>query len=129
MNPIIGWGLAAIGTAMGYMNYGWPGVGLAMSVVVFWLLLQFSRALRVMRVAGQAPVGQLDSAVMLHSKLRTGLRLMEVLPLTKSLGQKLADEPETYAWTDASGASVRLEFAAGRLQRWELQRPSERPSE
>ena len=29
-----------------------------MSAIVFWLLLQFSRALRVMRLAAQAPVGQ-----------------------------------------------------------------------
>ena len=123
MNPFIGWGLALIATALAYRNYGWPGVGLALSVVVFWLLLQFSRALRVMRIAGQAPVGRVGSAVMLHSKLRTGLRLMQIIPITRSLGQKLADEPETYLWTDGSGASVRVELRAGRCTGWTLQRP------
>ena len=123
MNPVIGWGLAVIATALAYRNYGWPGVALAVSVVVFWLLLQFSRALRVMRTAGQAPVGRVDSAVMLHSKLRTGMRLMEILPLTRSLGEKLADEPETYCWRDASGASVRVELRGGRCTGWNLQRP------
>ncbi len=123
MNPILGWALAALGTALAYFNYGWPGVALASSVVVFWLLLQFSRALRVMRMAGAAPIGQVNSAVMLHSKLRTGMRLMDILPLTRSLGQKLADEPETYLWSDTSGAAVRVELRDGRCSGWTLQRP------
>lgn len=125
MNAALGWGLAVLGTALGYAFYGWRGVALAVSVIVFWLLLQFSRALRVLRTASQAPVGRVASAVMLQAKLRPGLRLMEVLPLTQSLGEKLADNPETYRWTDDSGASVTLEFKAGRCSRWVFARPAE----
>lgn len=122
MNPIVGWSLAVIGVALAYVQYGWQGVVLAVTLVVFWLLLQFSRTMRVMRQASAAPVGHVASAVMLQAKLRTGMRLLEVLPITGSLGRKLADEPETFAWSDAGGDRVVLEFEKGRCVRWRLER-------
>lgn len=125
MNPWIGWTLAVLAIAIGYTQYGWKGAVLGVTMVVFWLLLQFSKAMRVMRGAAQAPVGRVDSAVMLHSRLREGMRLLEILPLTRSLGRKVADDPETFEWVDASGASVRVEFAGGRCRRWSLARPPE----
>lgn len=114
--------MAVLGTALGWHVYGWRGVALAVSVIVFWLLLQFSRTLRVMRAAGQAPVGHVANAVMLHARLRPGLRLLEILALTRSLGEKLGDDPERYAWRDAGGDRVTLELASGRLVRWQLDR-------
>ena len=123
MNTWIGWSLAAAALVAGYMSYGWRGVVLALSVVVFWLLLQFSRALRVMRLAAAAPVGHVPSAVMLHARLSTGLRLMDIVKLTRSLGRKVRDEPETFAWRDESGAEVEIEFDDGRACRWLLTRP------
>lgn len=125
MNPILGWGLAVLGTALAYLQYGWQGVVFAVTLVVFWLLLQFSRAMRTMRMAAGAPVGHVDSAVMLQAKLRKGMRLLEILPLTRSLGRKVADEPETFVWTDGSGASVRVELVGGRCTAWRLERPGE----
>ena len=125
MNPIIGWGLAAIGTGMAYYRYGWAGVALAVSVVVFWLLLQFSRALRAMTRAGKSPIGHVANAVMLHTKLRQGQRLMDIIVLTQSLGEKLADDPETYRWTDAAGDSVQVELLGGRCTVWTLQRAAD----
>jgi uncharacterized protein (DUF58 family) len=124
MNSIVGWGLAVIGTAMSYVYYGWSGVALSVTVVVFWLLLQFTRALRVLREAGRKPVGHVDSAVMLHSRLRKGMQLMQILPLTRALGRKVAENPETFVWTDASGASVRVELRGGRCSGWRLERPA-----
>ena len=123
MNPILGWGLAVLGTALAYVQYGWQGVLFAITLVVFWLLLQFSRAMRVMRMAAGAPVGHIDSAVMLHARLKPGMRLLEILPLTRSLGRKVADVPETFVWTDGSGASVRIELVNGRCTAWHLERP------
>ena len=111
-----------IAIAVGWASYGWPGVVLAITVIVFWLLLQFSRALRAMREAGGRPVGQVASAVMLNASLHRGLRLTQVITKTRSLGVKLADEPETFGWTDAAGDSVRVEFTAGRCSAWALQR-------
>ena len=122
MDAKLGWTLAVLATAAGYWAYGWPGVALTVSVVVFWLLLQFSRALRVMRLAAQAPVGTVPSAVMLHSKLNIGMRLTEVVVITHSLGRQVRDEPETFAWRDGSGAEVKIEFVGGRCQSWQLTR-------
>jgi uncharacterized protein (DUF58 family) len=123
MSAAFGWALAVLATATGYWAYGWPGVALAASVVVFWLLLQFSLALRVMRLASRAPIGHVPSAVMLHSRLSAGLRLMDVVKLTHSLGRKVRDEPETFAWRDESGAEVEIEFAYGQCRVWRLTRP------
>ncbi|MDN3919417.1 hypothetical protein [Roseateles violae] len=128
MNKWIGGALALAALFVGGLFYGWQGVILALTVIVFWLLLQFSRLMRVMKAAGEKPVGRIDSAVMLNAKLREGMRLVEVIPLTRSLGEKIAAEPETYRWTDAGGVSVELQLADGRLQRWQLLRPAETPS-
>jgi uncharacterized protein (DUF58 family) len=121
-NPIIGWGLAVLGIAAGYVGWGWPGVVLGVTVLVFWLLLQFSRSLRVLRQAAANPVGHVDSAVMLQSKLKTGMTLSQVLPLTRSLGTRLSDTPERWGWADPGGARISLEFDRGRLQSWVLTR-------
>jgi uncharacterized protein (DUF58 family) len=122
MNPIVGWSLAAIGIAAGYVGWGWPGVVLGFTVLVFWLLLQFSRSLRVLKRAAGSPVGHVDSAVMLHSKLKPGMTLMQVLVLTRSLGTRLSETPEHWGWADPGGASVDLEFDRGKLKSWDLVR-------
>ena len=123
MGASFGWALAALAIGTGYWAYGWPGVALAVSVVAFWLMLQFSRALRVMRLAARAPVGTVPSAVMLRARLHQGMPLTAVIKLTRSLGRKLRDEPETFAWRDESGAEVELEFVGGRCRAWRLTRP------
>ena len=120
-----GWALAVAGMALGYALWGWQGVVLALSVMVFWLLLQFSRAMRVMRIAGQAPVGTVPSAVMLHARLQTGMPLMKILTLTRSLGEKLADAPETWRWHDGAGDSVRVVMQGGRCAEWALVRAAQ----
>lgn len=127
MNAALGWGLALAALVAGYVGYGWPGVVLALSVVVFWMLLQFSRALRAMRDAAGRPVGRIDNAVMLHAKLRTGLRLVDVMKLTRSLGQALSQDPEVFLWTDEAGDSVRVELRAGQVSAWALQRAGAAP--
>jgi hypothetical protein len=122
MNIAIGWLLAAAALALGYMQWAWPGVALAVTLIVFWLLLQFSRALRALRKAASAPVGHIDSAVMLHAKLQPGQRLPQILALTRSLGIRRGDDPEVFEWRDAGGDAVRIELVDGKLTRWELQR-------
>jgi hypothetical protein len=117
-----GWGLATVAVVAGWWQWGWRGALLAVTLVAFWLLLQFSRALRVLRRAAGAPVGRVPSAVMLHARLRVGLPMAAVLPMAGSLGSKVHEQPETFEWVDASGAKVRAEFEAGRLERWSLLR-------
>ena len=128
MNPVIGWLLAATALGLGWQLYAWQGVVMAITLIAFWLVLQFNRALRVMKNAASAPVGHVDSAVMLFSRLRAGLTLVQVVALTRSLGHKEAVDPETWSWTDGGGASVNLVFVAGKLKSWSLQR-AEAPDE
>ena len=124
MNPIFGWAMALVAVAAGWRGYGWPGIALALSVIVFWLLIQFNRSIKVMRNAASAPIGHIDSAVMLNAKLRAGLPMIQVVTLTKSLGQRVAERPETWAWADASGSEVRIVFDKGRCESWALIRPA-----
>jgi hypothetical protein len=132
VSATLGWVLALVALVGGYVGYGWPGVLLAFSVVVFWMLLQFSRALRAMREAAGRPVGRVDNAVMLHARLRTGQRLVDVMKLTRSLGQPAGDtntpEPEVFLWADEAGDSVRVELRAGRVSAWSLRRADGAPA-
>lgn len=123
MNPIFGWALAAVAVAAGWQGYGWPGVALAASVIAFWLLMQFNRSLRVLRNAGSAPIGHIDSAVMLNAKLQAGMPMIKVVALTKSLGRRVSEEPEQWAWADPGGAQVVLSFDKGICKSWVLNRP------
>ncbi len=125
MNPILGWALALVALAVGWRIYSWPGVALAFSVTMFWLLMQFNRTVKVMRNAAHSPVGHVDSAVMLNAKLSAGLPMVRIVTLTKSLGRRIAEAPETWVWADASGADVTIVFAKGRCKRWALNRPVE----
>lgn len=122
LNAAFGWGLAALALAVGIAAYGWRGAVMAISVIVFWLLLQFTRSLRALRDAAGRPVGDVESAVMAHARLHEGMRLVQILKITRSLGRKLADAPETFEWSDAGGDSLRVELDDGRLRRWRLER-------
>ena len=125
MNPVVGWGLAFVALGAGWFGYGWPGLALAFTVIVFWLLIQFNRSVRVMRDASQSPVGHVPSAVMLHSKLRTGLPMLQIVKLTKSLGKRISESPEVWTWADDSGAELRIVFDKGSCSSWTLNRPAE----
>jgi hypothetical protein len=122
LTPALGWALAVAAIAAGYASWGGQGVALAITVIVFWLLLQFSRALRVLRVAGQNPVGRVANAVMFASRLEPGMKLPQLLVHSKSLGTQLSAEPEVWAWVDEAGDRVLAEFGAGRLRAHRLER-------
>jgi hypothetical protein len=131
MNAAVGWLLAVLAIAAGYVGYGWPGVVLAITVLVFWLLLQFSRALRVMRNAAGQPVGSVANAVMLNARLQTGMRLPQVIALTHSLGRRSAESTaasESFVWQDEGGDAVQVLFEHGHVTRWQLQRGNTPPS-
>jgi hypothetical protein len=123
VSPILGWVLAAVLAVASFEAYGWPGLALAVSVIVFWLLLQFNRAVRVMRNAAQNPVGEIPNAVMFNARLETGLTMLQIVTRTKSLGRKVAGSDDDWVWHDAGGSRVELHFERGRLRRWQLRRP------
>ena len=123
MNPFLGWTLALVALAVGWEGYGWPGLAMAVSVIAFWLILQFNRAVRVMKNANETPVGHVVSVVMLNSKLKGGMPMLQVVALTRSLGKKVGNTAETYLWTDAGGLELVVTFENGRCKTWELKRP------
>ena len=125
MNPLIGWGLAALMAVAAWHFYAWQGLAVAFTAVVFWLLLQFNRAIRVMKNAAGRPIGHIDSAVMLNAKLRPGMQMLQVVTLTKSLGRELSRSPEVWAWADEGASEVRVTFTNGRCTGWVHDRPAQ----
>lgn len=125
MNPLLGWTLALLALAAGWFGYGWPGVAAAVTVVAFWLILQFNRAVRVMKNANETPVGHVVSVVMLNAKLKVGMPMIQVVALTRSLGKKQPGPAETYQWTDAGGLELVVNFDNGRCRSWQLNRPAQ----
>ena len=123
MSPFLGWTLAAVFALAAFEAYGWQGLAFAATVIVFWLLLQFNRAVRVMRNAAASPVGEVDSAVMFHAKLERGLTMLQIVTRTRSLGRKVEGGDDDWVWHDAGGSRVRLHFRRGKLERWQIERP------
>ena len=123
MSPIVGWLMAALLTWFAWRAYGLPGLALAASATVFWLLLQFGRAMRVMKMAAGRPVGHVPSAVMFQARLRPRLTMLQVVTMTRSLGTRLGPGDDDWAWADDGGNRVRLHFEKGRLRTWSLERP------
>ncbi len=124
MNPRLGWLLAAVFAFAAWRAYDLAGLAFAASAIVFWLLLQFNRAVRVMKNAAGAPVGHVASAVMFHAGLARGMTMIQIVTKTKSLGRKVEGSDDDWRWSDDGGASVLLHFEGGRLARWQVDRPS-----
>ncbi|QXL83778.1 glycerate kinase [Comamonas sp. NLF-1-9] len=111
--------------ALCWRAWGWPGLLAGAGGALLWLLLHFTRLMQVLRRAAARPVGTVASAVMLHSRLRRGVNLLHVVALAQALGERLGaegEQPERWAWRDASGARVVCEFSGGRLAHWQIER-------
>jgi hypothetical protein len=111
---------------LAYRSYGWSGAAGALGAIVMWMLVDFTRMMKVLRMAGKRPVGFVASAVMFNAKLRKGTTLVRVIAQTQSIGAAQTAEgadPEIFRWTDASDSYVDCTFVAGRLQSWVLTRP------
>jgi hypothetical protein len=122
------WAAGALLIAVAYQRFGWAGVALVLGGIVFWMLLHFTRMMTVLKRATNAPVGYVASAVMLNAKLKTGVTLLHVTAMTKSLGalQSAKDtQPEVYRWTDTAGSHVTGTFVGGKLTEYVLWRPEQ----
>jgi uncharacterized protein (DUF58 family) len=126
MNPFVGFGLAALALYFGWRLYALPGLALGATLIVFWLVLQFNRSVRVMRNASESPLGHVASAVMFNAKLRPRMQMLQVISLSKSLGQRRDGEGNVLAWADDGGSEVVVTFDNGRIKGWVLNRPDER---
>jgi hypothetical protein len=122
--PVLALGLLA----GAYVNYKWTGVALAASGLVTWALLHFSRLMQILKRAADRPIGYVGSSVMLNAKLKKGVSLMHVIAMTKALGELLSvkdAQPEVFRWMDGTQSHVTCTFLSGKLQSWELFRPSQ----
>jgi hypothetical protein len=114
-----------------FRAFGWWGFSLVSSGIVFWLLQLSTRLMQTMERAAGQPVGNVANAVMFHAKLHDGLRLLNVIELAASLGQRIDNEDKTidmFEWRDAGGDSVQCHFLEGRLQAWSMTRASANPA-
>lgn len=125
MNSRLGWLLAALFAFAAWRAYDVAGLAFAASATVFWLLLQFNRAVRVMKNAADSPVGHVASAVMFQAGLAGGMTMLQIVTKTKSLGRKIEGGDDDWRWSDDGGAGVVLHFEAGRLVRWQIERAPE----
>ena len=117
--------LAAL--VLAYRSYSWAGIAAVASMLVFWILLHFSRMMQVLKRAAARPVGSVDSAVMLNAKLKPGMTLMHVVAMTRALGalqSPKGEQPEVFVWTDGSQSHVTCTFVGGKLSHHELFRPA-----
>ena len=119
--------LAIIGGAsIAYQSYGWRGLVVVASVLVFGILLHFSRMMQVFMRAANRPIGYVYSAVMLNAKIKTGATLLHVVAMTRSLGllkSAKGAQPEVFEWKDGSQSVVTCTFVGGKLSHHELFRP------
>ena len=121
---------AVTAVVLAYRSYGWAGVAAVATVLVFWILLHFSRMMQVLKRATGRPIGYVDSAVMLNAKLKPGATLLHVIAMTRALGalqSAKGEQPEVFRWTDGSQSHVTCTFVGGRLSHHELLRPDVSP--
>ena len=119
---------AVVAVVLAYRSYSWAGLAAVASVLVFWILLHFSRMMQVLKRATGRPIGYVDSAVMLNAKLKPGATLLHVIAMTRALGELKSPkgtQPEVFAWTDGSRSCVTCTFVGGKLSHHELFRPEQ----
>lgn len=123
LRTVIWWIGGALLVAAGWRAMGWPGVALVVGAALMWVLLHFTRLMSILKRAANRPKGWVNSAVMLNARLRPGLTLLEVVGITRALGDSVSTDPEIWRWTDNGGSFVTCHFERGRLVRHELTRP------
>ena len=115
--------LAAAIAYAAWRSYGTQGLLLAVLMIVFWVLLHFTKLMRLLRTAATRPMGHVQDARLLHRQLKRGQPLVEVVRRTLSLGQRLSapgHEPEVLEWSDEQRHAVTCTFVHGRLDTFEL---------
>lgn len=115
------------GAALAWQSYGWKGIVVIVSVLMFGILLHFSRMMQVLKRAANRPIGYVDSSVMLNAKLKPGATLLHAVALTRSLGLLKSikgEQPEVFEWKDGSESVVTCTFVGGKLAHHVLDRPS-----
>ncbi|HEX5737054.1 MAG TPA: glycerate kinase, partial [Hydrogenophaga sp.] len=123
LRPFLFPALALAITYVAWQSYGAKGLLLALLMISFWVLLHFTKLMRLLRAAAKRPMGHVRNARVLHENLKKGMPLVEVVRRTQSLGLRHSDpehDPEVLEWADEKGDAVICTFVRGRLQSFEL---------
>ena len=111
-----------------FRAFGWWGFSLVSSGIIFWLLQLSTGLMQTMERAADQPVGSVSNAIMFHAQLHNGLRLLKVIGLAASLGQRLPSDDKTmdiFEWRDGANDCVQCHFQEGRLRQWTLVRAAD----
>ncbi len=117
----------AMAVALSYAawrSYGVPGLLLAVLMLSFWLLLHFTKLMRLLRTVAARPMGRTSDAEALRTRLKPGMAMVDVIRLTLSIGQLRTPpdtEPEERHWLDDTGQAVVCRFEHGRLVSFRLE--------
>ena len=96
----------------------WLGLVLAVTVIAFWMVLQFNRASRQLRNVADRPKGMVDSVIALQSRLGHGMSMADVLAISNSLGQRVEGTNGDWMWRDSYGNQIVVTFRRGGVERW-----------
>jgi hypothetical protein len=106
-----------------WRSYGLPGLLLAVLMLSFWLMLHFTKLMRLLRTVAARPMGRTRDAAALHARLKPGMAMVDVIRLTLSIGH-LRTPPDTESeerlWADDTGQAVVCRFEHGRLVSFQL---------
>jgi len=107
-----------------WRSHGLPGLLLAVLMLSFWLMLHFTKLMRLLRTVAARPMGRARDAAALHARLKPGMAMVDVIRLTLSIGQLRTPpdtEPEERHWADDTGQVVVCRFEHGRLASFRLE--------
>ena len=122
LRPFLFPALAVAIAVAAWQNYGWKGLILAALMISFWLLLHFTKLMRLLQAAARRPMGHVRHARVLHDHLKKDMPLVDVVRRTQSLGLRHTEpdrDPEVLEWADEQGDAVVCTFSQGRLQSFE----------
>jgi len=123
LRPLLFPALALAIAYAAWQAYGWKGLILAALMISFWLLLHFTKLMRLLHAAAKRPMGHVRNARILHGQLKKGMPQVEVVRRTLSLGARHTEpgrDPEVLEWGDEKGDAVICTFFQGRLHSFEL---------
>lgn len=107
----------------GWKSYGWQGLLLAVLMSSFWVLLHFTKLMRLLRAAANRPLGAVDDVRALQGRLKPGMPMHEVVRQAACLGKRQEgpseEATEDFVWHDPQGRTLHLRFDHGRLRRIE----------
>lgn len=123
-NKSTGMVLAGSALLVGGYAYGWRGVVLGITLIAFWMILQFNQATRTLQQAADSPKGAIDSIVRVQAKLAHGMTMEEVLRITGSLGIP-TERRDEWLWRDSAGHEIAVTLRRGVVVRWAVARADE----